>query len=141
MSRGLGSAERSSDHHLGGALSTQGLAPDEVLALDAGQRVEDGCDQQHDGGRDQARSSERDADELNDAHGQVDGRAHVVGCHPADEGIEFGRRRTDPEEEGNLDEDEHEGRYSDRRQRPESGEDPTGPEGESRGEGLTSRGC
>ena len=118
--RRLGWTEWSSHHHLGDALSTQGLAPDEVLALDAGQRVEDGCDQQHDGGRDQARSSEWDADKLDDAHDQVDASAHVVGRHAADKGIEFGRRRTDPEEEGDLDEDEDKGRGSDGRQRPEN---------------------
>ena len=46
---------------------------------------------------------------MHQAHNAIDGSPHVVGRETPDEGIEFGRRWTDSQEEGNLDEDEYQG--------------------------------
>lgn len=46
---------------------------------------------------------------MHEAHGEVDAGSHVVGGEAAHEGVEFGGRRADAEEEGDLDEDDEEG--------------------------------
>ena len=76
--------------HLGDSLSSQRLAALELLALEAGKRIKDGCDQQEDGRNDQACSPGRNTGPLYGAHCRIDGSAHVVGAEFTDEGIELG---------------------------------------------------
>jgi len=45
---------------------------------------------------------------LDEAHGKVDARTHIVRCESPHEGIEFGGGRADAKEEGNFDEDDDE---------------------------------
>lgn len=98
-----------SDDHLGDALSTQGLAPDEALTLETGQSVEDGSHEQNHRGGDQTRHSLRDAGPLDRAHDGVDRGPHVIRRDSSDERVELGGGRADAEEEGDLDEDEYDG--------------------------------
>lgn len=90
-------------------LPTKCFAALELLALEARQCIEDGCDQQEDSRNDQASGLRPDADPLYDAHYEVYGGAHVVGAEFADEGVKFGRGWADAEEERYLDEDDNEG--------------------------------
>lgn len=93
-------------NHLRNALAAERLAALELLALEAGERVEHRGQQQEDGRHNQARRHGPDADPLYGAHDKVDGGAHVVGAEFADKLIELGRRGTDAEEERYLDEDD-----------------------------------
>lgn len=55
-------------------------------------------------------SARDDAEPLDQGHNAVRGGAHVVGGDLAHVGIEGARGRADAQEEGNLDEDDQEGR-------------------------------
>lgn len=87
------------DDHLRDALSTQRLAALECLALETSKRVEDGREEQDHGSSDQAGDSRGNASPLYCAHGGVESGAQKVGLELANESVEFGRRRTDPEEQ------------------------------------------
>jgi len=98
-------------NHLRDARAAERLAAHERLALDAGEEVAQGRKRQEDGRRDQAGRPAEVAQPLRRRHGGVGCRAHVVGLNPADGGVERGRRRADPEEEGHLNEEDDEGGY------------------------------
>jgi hypothetical protein len=99
------------DNHLGYALSAQSLAALECLALETSKRIEDGGEGQEDGADDQAGRLRPDADPLYSTQHGVEPSTHVVRLDLTDEGIELGGRRTDAEEQRNLDEDNEEGRH------------------------------
>lgn len=100
------------DNHLGYALSTQGLAALERLALETSKRVEDGGEGEEDGADDQAGRLRPDANPLYSAQHGVEPSAHVVRLDLADEGIELGGCRADSEQQRDLDENDEEGRHS-----------------------------
>lgn len=97
-------------NHLRDTLATQGLAANKFLLCDGGKAIEYSRDQEEHGGGDQARRSADKTDPLDSAEDHVDGGAHGVGGEAADELIELGGGRADSEEEGNLYEEDHEGR-------------------------------
>ena len=78
-----------SHNHLCHSLSTERLASDETLSLHTGKSVEDGGNQKHNGGRNQAARTGDSADELNNAHDQVDESTHVVCLEATNEAIEL----------------------------------------------------
>lgn len=98
--------------HLRDALATERFAALESLTLESSKRVENGCQEQEDCRSDQATRTSRQTRPLHCAHDGVNGCAHVICLELADEGVEFGRRRADAEEEGYLDEYDDEGAYS-----------------------------
>lgn len=100
------------NNHLRHTLSTQRLTALKLLSSEGCQSVKYGSNQQHNGGSDQTRGFGDDAEPLDEGHDGVDGGAHVVGCEPADEGVEFGGCRADSEEEGDFDEEDDEGGYA-----------------------------
>ena len=105
---------RGLDDHLSDALTTEGLAADELLPPKTGQGVEYGGDQQQHGGGHQTGRLDRGTAPLDEAHGQVDGRTHVVCRDAADERVESGRGRTYAQQKRHLDEDDDEARASGR---------------------------
>ena len=103
------SAEDRLDNHLSNTVTTQSLASNESLALDASQCIEAGCDEQDDGSDDKTGCLHGNRNPLDDTHGKVDGGAHVIGLESADERVKGGRCRADAQKEGNLDEEDNEG--------------------------------
>jgi hypothetical protein len=89
-------------------VTTQSLASNESLTLDSSQCIEAGCDEQDDGSDDKTGCLHGDRNPLDDTHGKVDGGAHVIGLESANEGIKCRRRRTDAQEERDLDEEDDE---------------------------------
>lgn len=89
-------------------MTTQGLASNESLALDASQCIEAGCDEQDDGSHDKTGCLDGDRDPLDDTHGKVDGGAHIIGLESANECIKGGRRRADAQEERDFDKEDDE---------------------------------
>ena len=102
------SAEDRLDNHLSNTVTTQSLASNESLALDASQCIEAGCDEQDDGSDDKTGCLHGDRDPLDDTHGKVDGGAHVIGLESADEGIKGGGCRTNAQEERDFDKEDDE---------------------------------
>ena len=99
----------SSNDHLRNALPAQRLTRRKLLLLQPRERIKRRGDQQYDRGRDQARRVPDDGEELDDAHDEVDGGAHVVCLEASDEGVEVLRGRADAQQERDFDEDEDEG--------------------------------
>jgi hypothetical protein len=99
----------SSNDHLRNALPAQRLTRRKLLLLQPRERIESRSDQQHDRSRDQARRVADDGEELDDAHDEVDGGAHVVCLEAADEGVEVLGCRADAQQQRDFDEDEDEG--------------------------------
>jgi hypothetical protein len=97
------------NNHLRNALSAQRLTRRKLLLLQPRERIKGRGNQQHDRSRDQARRVADDGEELDDAHDEVDGGAHVICLETADEGVEVLRGRADAEEKWDFDEDEDEG--------------------------------
>lgn len=100
---------KASNDHLSHTLSSKRLASHELLLPQACQCVEDGGDKQDDSGGDKATGVGENAQPLNQAHYAIDSGSHVVSRETTDEGIEFGRCRTDPKEKWNLDKQNHKG--------------------------------
>jgi hypothetical protein len=100
------------DDHLRDALSTQRLAALERLALETGKCVEHGREQQNYSSGDQTGDPRGNASPLYCAHDGVEAGAQEIGLEFADESIELGRRRTDSEEQRNLEEQDHGRVYS-----------------------------
>ena len=99
------------DDHLGDARAAEGLAPDEGLALDAGEQVAESGDGEDHSGHNQGGSSNRETEPLYEGHGTVGAGAHVVRRDLADRGVEGGRGRADSQEKRHLDEEDDERRY------------------------------
>jgi hypothetical protein len=97
------------NNHLRNPLPTQRLTRRKLLLLQPRERIESRSDQQHDRSRDQARGVADDGEELDDAHDEVDGGAHVVCLEAADEGVEVLRGGADAQQKRDFDEDEDEG--------------------------------
>ena len=97
-------------NHLRDSLATQGLAAHEFLLRDGGQSIEYCRDEEEHGRSEQTRRSADKTDPLDSAEDHVDGGAHRVGGEAADKLVELGGGGTDSEEEGNLYEEDHEGR-------------------------------
>lgn len=97
------------DNHLSDALATESLGADKVLALDGGEGVADGRQEQEDGSGDQGAATAEDAQELEDGHDAIGGGAQPVGGDLADEAIELFRGRTDAQQQRHLDEEDDKG--------------------------------
>ena len=76
-------------------MTSQCLASDKVLVLEACQRIARPRQQQHNPSSDQAAGLIRRAHKLHDSHDSIYGRPHVVGGESSNEGIELGRGRAD----------------------------------------------
>lgn len=101
-----------SHNHLCDALTAKRLAPNERLAPDGGEQVaEAGQGEQHAGGN-EAGVVDDGAQELDDAHDSIGRRSRVVGRDLADGVIELARRGADPEQEGDLNKEDNEGRHA-----------------------------
>jgi hypothetical protein len=99
----------SSNDHLRNALPAQRLTRRKLLLLQPRERIKGRGNQKHDRSRDQARRVADDGEELDDAHDEIDGGAHVVCLEAADEGVEVLGCRADAQQERDFDEDEDEG--------------------------------
>ena len=89
---------RPSNNHLCNALPTQRLAPHEALPFQSSNEVADRGKQQDHGCSNQACWKSDDAEELDEGHGAVYARSHVVCRKPPDESIEVGGGWADAEE-------------------------------------------
>lgn len=98
-----------SDDHLRNSLTTQGLAPNELLLRGPCERIEYGRDDKENGAGDQARRPFGKTDKLDTTQDGVHGSAHPVSCETADESVEFGRSGTDSKQEGDFNEEDDEG--------------------------------
>lgn len=96
-------------NHLRDTLSSQCLAANEALSLDASQSVKNRSQQQENSCSNQAGGIGNQRKPLDDAHGQVDGSAHVIRLEAADEAVKLRRGRADAQEKRDLDEEEDEG--------------------------------
>lgn len=76
-------------------MPTKCLTSYKPLPLESSNSITYRSQQQHDRGSNQARWVYNDTKPLNQAHGSVDGGAHVVGGKTADEGVKFGRGGAD----------------------------------------------
>lgn len=94
------------DDHLRNSLSTQSLAANKVLALQSSQSIEESGNEKQDGGRNQTRCTGDKTDPLDGAHDGIHGRAHPVSGESPNEVVEFLRSWANPEQEGNLNENE-----------------------------------
>lgn len=97
-------------NHLCNSSTTEGLAPNERLALDARKQVTDAGSAQQDGGRDEGGGTRDDGEPLDEGHDAVGTGTHVVGRDLADGIIEGRRGRADAQEKGHFDEEDDEGR-------------------------------
>jgi hypothetical protein len=91
-------------------LATEGLAANESLTLDGSKEVADGSDGQEDGGCDQSTGIGDDAEVQDNSHDGVDACAYPIRRDHADGIIELGRGRADAEEQGDLDEQDDQGK-------------------------------
>ena len=94
-----------SNNHLRNTLPTQRLTRRKLLLLQPRERLESRSNKQHNRSRNKTRRVADQREELDDAHGEVDGGAHVVCLEAADESVEVLGGRADAEEEGDFDED------------------------------------
>lgn len=83
------------NNHLRNTMTSEGLAANEGLALDAGQQVADSRQCQEHTSSDQTSGTADGAQELHDRHHGVCGGAEVVCRDLSDDLIELGRRRAD----------------------------------------------
>lgn len=87
------------------------LAVSESLTPHAREPVQDGRDKQDDRSGDERRRTGNDGQPLDNGHDQVGGSTRVVGLEAPDELVEFGRRGTDAQEQGDFDEEDDEGEH------------------------------
>ncbi|KKA18232.1 hypothetical protein T310_7825 [Rasamsonia emersonii CBS 393.64] len=125
-----------SHNHLNKALATKSLAANKLLIFKASKEVEDSRNKENHSSSDQAGCARDKAEPLYGTHDHIDNRAHVVGCETADKRVKLGRGRADPEQEGNLDEDQNECRasakaYYAKRNSQKGGEDVGNAQGEA----------
>lgn len=109
-----GAAAAALHNHLRNAGASEGLAADKGLALDASKEVAEGSQEQEDGGGNQTAGARDVADELQGGHDAVGSGAHVVGRDLADDFVKLARGWADSEEQGDLDEQDDEGRRTDK---------------------------
>lgn len=100
------------NNHLRKALATQCLAAHELLALQASQSVEESCNDEEHGGRDQARCAGKKTEPLDRTHDGIHRSAHPVGGEPANEGVELFGGRADSQQPGYFNKDEDKGRHT-----------------------------
>lgn len=91
-------------NHLRNTGTSEGLAADKSLTLDASKEVAEGSNEQKDGGGNQTAGARNITDELQRGHDTVGSGAHVVGRDLADDFVKLARGWADSEEKGNLDE-------------------------------------
>lgn len=84
-----------SDNHLCNTSPAECFAANEVLAFDPSERVANGRKQEENTGGNQARGTAQVAQELDDRHGTIGCRSHVVCGNFADKVVELARCRTD----------------------------------------------
>jgi hypothetical protein len=99
-----------SNNHLRYTLSSKCLAVHECLSLDTRQQIQHSRDKKHNCGREEGGGVTcYQREPLHNRHDTVHRSARVVGLKTADEVVEFGRGRTDSQEQRDFDEEDDEG--------------------------------
>lgn len=96
-----------SDNHLRNPLTTQCLASNKLLALQARQSIEERGEKEKNSCCDQARRTGDKTDPLQSTHNGVHGGAHPISSEPPNKGVELFGGRAYSEQKGHLDEDEN----------------------------------
>jgi len=98
-------------------MATKSLATNKALLLQAGEGVERGGNEKEDSRCDEASGLENKRQPLDERHDPIDASTHKVGLETADEVVEARRGRADAQEQRDLEEEDYERAYTEKKKR------------------------